>query len=412
MDKPSVIVSAFGSLHQAYHVTLACQERDLLKLLFTTYYNKNALITLIFKSLRLLGLKKMERRIRGRQLRALNGELVRNHLMIEALSYAFRVTNKEIDRYYYVNPLYDKIVSQKLTECDIFYGYEDGALFSIQKAKKFGAITILELRSLQPLYNEMNKEEAKILGLPIPNYLKSKKFDLVMERKFTEMKIADNLVVYTNRFKRYLMETHKIPEEKIIVQPLGADLELFYPQKREKKDGKFRILFVGQIVPRKGVHYLLEAVKQLDRNDIVLQIIGSLSPEMKPILKRYSRYFNYIGTIPHSQIVYYYNSADIFVLPSLVDSFGLVVYEAMACGLPVIITENCGAEIENGINGFVLPIRDIKALKERILLLYENKELREKMGRNAREYVNHFSWQSYREQIAQAMIEIYKGHRD
>ena len=410
--RPTVIISALGVLHQAYHVALACQENGMLKKFFTSYYHKNNQLTaLALDSLELLGLGDLKERLGGRQINGLDDELVKSRLIIEALSYAFTVVGKDTERLHYVNRLYDKMLARALPECDIFYGYEDMSFNTLLRSKEIGAISILELRSLQPLYNEMIEEEARILDVDVPSLLVSEKLPAVMRRKFAEMQVADYLLVYNNRFRRYLVEAHSIPDEKIVVVPLGAELELFYPRSvRGKQNGRFTILFVGRVVPSKGVHYLLEAVKQLDRRDFELQIIGSLSPEMLPTLARYSEHFNYIGTVPHRELVRYYGAADVFVLPSILDNFALVIYEAMSCGLPAIITENCGADIQNGLEGFIVPIRDVEALKEKILILYEDKELRQAMGRNARKWAEDHSSAKYRERVASMLLEVY--HRN
>jgi glycosyltransferase involved in cell wall biosynthesis len=88
----------------------------------------------------------------------------------------------------------------------------------------------------------------------------------------------------------------------------------------------------------------------------------------------------------------------------------MVTCEAMACGIPVIVSENCGMQPRNGIDGFVVPACDIKALKEKILLLYENEELRQKMGESAAEYVKEFTWEHYRARVQDAYSLIEEKH--
>lgn len=409
MNKPKVTISAMGGLHQAYQMALACQEQRLLNKFFTTfYYKENSFPYLLLRHLDKLGLSNIKAITKNRSLDGLNDQYIKNNLVIEVLTKTLALFKKEdLTRYSLINPFYDRLVSESLTACDIFYGYEDEALYSLKRAKELGAIAIVEERSLQPLYSEIVKDELERLGLPVS--LRSKRLDGVMDRKFTEMRMADYLVVYTSRFKNYLMEKHEIPERKIIVLPLGVDLQLFYRRKDNKKKkvgNRFRILFVGQISPRKGVYYLLEAVRQLNI-DIELQLIGTISPVMRPILNRYSGYFNYLGPVPHHMLTYYYNNADILALPSLSDSFGLVIYESMASGLPVVITENCGVEIRDGVDGFRVPIRDVQALKEKIVLLYEDNGLREQMSINARQWVEQHSWEKYRERVASILLHIY-----
>lgn len=96
---------------------------------------------------------------------------------------------------------------------------------------------------------------------------------------------------------------------------------------------------------------------------------------------------------------HYFQRADIFVYPSLYEGSAIAIYEALASGLPVITTPNNGSRITDGVEGFIVPIRDVEALKEKILVLYEDRELRETMGTNARKRAEEFTWATYRRKV-------------
>ena len=98
----------------------------------------------------------------------------------------------------------------------------------------------------------------------------------------------------------------------------------------------------------------------------------------------------------------FYSQASVFVLPSVEEGSALVSYEAMACGRPIIVTQNVGSVARDGIDGFVIPIRNVDALKEKILFFYEHPDKITEMGVNARKRAEQFSWQSYGENIVQA----------
>jgi glycosyltransferase involved in cell wall biosynthesis len=153
----------------------------------------------------------------------------------------------------------------------------------------------------------------------------------------------------------------------------------------------------------------LEAVKQLNLKNVELLLISPIDNEFKPILRRYEGLFKHIHSLPNESLVRVYQNSSILVLPSLIEGSSLVIYEAMACGLPIIASENAGAITRNGIDGFVVPVRDIEALKEKILLLYENEELRRKMGESAAEYVKQFTWENYHKNIQCAYQEIFRN---
>ena len=95
-------------------------------------------------------------------------------------------------------------------------------------------------------------------------------------------------------------------------------------------------------------------------------LAGTVDPSFRPVLRRYEGLSDELGPITHSQVLEQYQRADVFVLPSLADSYSLVVLEAMSAGVPVIISENTGTAsvIENGREGFVVPIRDAQEIAE------------------------------------------------
>ena len=103
-----------------------------------------------------------------------------------------------------------------------------------------------------------------------------------------------------------------------------------------------------------------------------------------------------------------YRQGTLFVFPSVEDGFGMVVTEAMACGVPVVISDNTGARdvVEEGVNGFVVPTRDVEAIKERILLFRDNPGLRETMGQAARETALNNTWYHYSDKLAKVYDEL------
>jgi glycosyltransferase involved in cell wall biosynthesis len=134
---------------------------------------------------------------------------------------------------------------------------------------------------------------------------------------------------------------------------------------------------------------------------------------MQEIVKEYTRksqMIKSIGNVPKLELNRYYSSASVFVLPSLSDAQPLACLEAMACGLPVIVTENTGTQeiIREGKDGFVIPIRDVDALKDKISILYQDEDLRNNMSRAVRERVQEFTWGRYGEGLIAIYQEIQK----
>lgn len=218
-----------------------------------------------------------------------------------------------------------------------------------------------------------------------------------------EIKLADKIAVGSDFAKKTLIE-NRVAENKIAVIPYGADTAVFSPKIKEQNNAGFKILFVGNISVRKGCHYLLEAVKQLDMPGIKLTMIGGM--EDGYFSEKYGDYFEWLPHVPHDKIASYYNDADIFVFPSLFEGSSLATYEALACGLPVITTANSGSVVRNGKDGFIIPIRNIEAIKEKIMLLRDNKALRGDMARNARRQAKNYTWDIYQRKTSESVKNI------
>jgi glycosyltransferase involved in cell wall biosynthesis len=164
-----------------------------------------------------------------------------------------------------------------------------------------------------------------------------------------------------------------------------------------------RVLFVGSVCLRKGNHYLAAAARILKKRGVPAEVrVVGYAPERL----RTSDLFAgpvYAGQVPHSDVESEYACADVFAFPTLSDSFGLVQLEAMACGVPVISTPNCGAVVRDGIDGFVTPVRDAEALADRIETVVTNRELRAELSANARARAQEFAWNVYKQNLLAAL---------
>jgi len=399
-----VILSHAGR-HHAYETAFALQSAGWLKRFYTLFYDETH-PSLKHRVLRSLIPESLTRKRSNRFRDGLDETKITSLYLPELLErsplkYVFGSYNMMSLR----GELFDRMVVMQDLECDIFHGFEGSVLYSLRKAKKQGAITILDY----PIFHyatirEVLVDEYKSLKLEIPKFLL--KNDMNIARKEQEISEADYIFVPTEKIANDFVRYGKA-REKIKCITYGYNPNRFFVG--EKRDNVFRILFVGIIGVRKGVHYLLEAVKQLNLKNVELLLISPIDNEFKPILRRYEGLFKHIHSLPNESLVRVYQNSSILVLPSLIEGSSLVIYEAMACGLPIIASENAGAITRNGIDGFVVPVRDIEALKEKILLLYENEELRRKMGESAAEYVKQFTWENYHKNIQCAYQEIFRN---
>ena len=312
--------------------------------------------------------------------------------------------NKE-DLAYYTSDLFDYFVSRRILPCDIFWGWSECSLRTMRKIRKsFEAILVLERGSSHiGFQHEILKKEQEVLGVKV-NLPSS----LIIEKELQEYDEADYIVVPSKYAKETFLKKG-IDCGKVIDVLLGVDLDIF-PWVL-KRDDIFRIVSVGVSI-RKGTHYLLEAVKRLKIKEMELWLLGNFSQDIIHFLKRHSDAFRYIGGVPQHRLSEYYCQGSVFVLFSIEDGFGMSLLEAMACGLPVICSDAVGAKevVRDGVDGFVVPSRDVNSLSEKLLYFYQNPKRAKEMGTAAFERVSKFfSWRNYNERIESVCGFLRKG---
>ncbi|TBR59172.1 glycosyl transferase group 1 [Westiellopsis prolifica IICB1] len=287
---------------------------------------------------------------------------------------------------------------------DLFVGWSGSNFSSLYRAKELGAKTVIERGSSHMHYQtKILKEEYETWGLKF-----TETHSGVYEREINSYVDADRIAIPSLFVKRTFLE-QGIPESKLIHVPYGTSLTEFYPVPKE--DNIFRVIHCGALSLRKGVQYLLQAFYELNLPEAELWLVGSISPEIEPFLKKYQSDRIIIkGTYPQNKLRFLYSQSSVFSLVSIEDGFGMVIPQAMACGLPVIHTTNTGGEdiVRDGIDGFCVPIRDVEALKEKILFCYKNPEKRDEMGLNALAQARHsLTWDDYGEKIVNAYLQMF-----
>ena len=243
---------------------------------------------------------------------------------------------------------------------------------------------------------------------------------------------ANRIVVATLAELTQLRFLYHADANKMTVIPPGVDTGHFYqiPADEAKQfiglDPENRmILFVGRIEPLKGVDTLIQAMSCLDKNltnkecPVHLAIIGG-EPDVKPKdmsqeMARLQKMCDdmcmggmvvFLGKRAQDTLPYYYSAAEVLVMPSLYESFGMVALEAMACGTPVIASEvgGLGYLVQNGVTGYTVPDREPAELCDKLSVLLGDHELRRQMGERAAEYAGDYAW----EKIASSIIKVYE----
>jgi glycosyltransferase involved in cell wall biosynthesis len=232
-------------------------------------------------------------------------------------------------------------------------------------------------------------------------------------------KKANLIITISNYTKNKIIELYSIKKEKIRIVPNGVDLQKFKPlDKQIKIKNQFRVknrpclLFVGRLIPRKGLSFLVQAAKQIikEENQTIFLIVGE-GPQKNQLISdlkrnRLLKNFIFLGDVKEKDLPLIYNCSDIFVFPSIQEAQGIALLEAQATSKPVV-SFNTGGISETVLDQEtgILIDPDSNKLAITILKLLKNKELREKMGKKGREFVSeNFTW----DKCSKALLEIYK----
>jgi glycosyltransferase involved in cell wall biosynthesis len=224
-------------------------------------------------------------------------------------------------------------------------------------------------------------------------------FDSVRRELFTEDALLDKtdfFICPSEAVRDDLVLYRGVPRLRTAIIPYGIHsgwLSLT-PQPR-----RGRVLFVGTADLRKGIHYLAMAADQLARRNSNLEF--RVAGDVSSTITRQSicRHLNFLGRISRDRIHEEFQTADLFVLPSLAEGSAEVTYEALAAGVPVITTKSAGSVVRDGIEGRIVPERDERALASAIEELVEDRAQRNRMAVAARERAREFIWDRYAESL-------------
>jgi glycosyltransferase involved in cell wall biosynthesis len=263
---------------------------------------------------------------------------------------------------------FDRWAGSKLSKHGFVHAMPGQALETFRKAKALGIRTVLN-HATGPSSNwiEIMRGEYERVGLALD---RATVYDqLFLEREAKEYELADLHCAASTIVKKQLTARGVSPE-CIWVIPYGADPKVFYPRPVNSTK-QFRIIFAGYVSLRKGVITLLNALQKLRRKEWRLDFYGGIAGEVRQDIAKYSGgtplYFH--GPVSQNDLADKMREASVLVLPSLEEGFGLVVPQALACGIPSIVSDAVGAKdlIKNRDNGSVFPVKDSEALAEELV---------------------------------------------
>ncbi len=302
--------------------------------------------------------------------------------------------------YYWKALLLDRFASRRVAGCDLLFGF---ASFCADTMRHHKGKRALALERACPHILEQAAtlgEEASRLGLTHTEDPR------IVDRMLAEYDLADVIIV-PSKFSQNSFLARGFDPKKVRIATLAAKFPP--PGASPNREGRtvFRLLFVGGNFLRKGLIYLLRAWDGLGLKNSELVLRASdllMTSEVRRILANPT-----VRVVGHqADLTPLYSSASAFCLPSVDEGFGYVVLEAMSHGLPVIITRNVGAAdcVREGMDGFVVNVRNPEALREKIVYLYEHAGERKSMGEAARAQALKFTWDAYGNEIMRIFSEL------
>jgi glycosyltransferase involved in cell wall biosynthesis len=290
----------------------------------------------------------------------------------------------------------------RVTQLDAVYAYEGGALRTFGEAKRRGVATVYEQPSsywhwARKLLSEEAEKNPDFAGL-LPSLTDSIGH---LKWKDEELALADYVVVPSEHVRCTLKGA--VPDEKIRVVNYGAPTLRKRQQISLDRKQPLKVLFVGLLAQHKGIGYLLDAIDNLG-SEVELTLVGRRFRAHSRVDAACSRW-RWFESLTHAEVMNLMLEADVLVLPSLTEGCALVVLEALACGLPVIVTPNTGSLefVRDGCEGFVVPICSSDAIIDRLHSLHRDRERLAAMSRAAQETAAEKSWESYRANLAETL---------
>lgn len=287
----------------------------------------------------------------------------------------------------------------------VFVGWSGMSLRAMRKAKGAGKTTIIERGSSHIRYQDrLLHDEYKKFGVRF--FVDPR----TVEKELIEYSEADYISIPSTFVKNSFLEMG-VPERKLIQNPYGTSSH-FKRVEVENTDGKFRVLYMGSLVIRKGLVYLFKALKKLDIPEDKLEVwfVGKVDDEIKETVEKYIQpNWKFFGHMNHYDLPKYISACDVAVQPSLEEGLSMVMPQIMGCGVPVIATTNTGGEdvIEDGKTGFIVPIRDPQAIADKIQLLHDDphrlQEMKAAAGATAGRDI---SWNAYGDRYAEFIKKI------
>lgn len=396
-----MITVSYSGVHQAYQIALAAQQAGALDEFLCSFYDAPGKWG--GRLSKLLG----SATLKNRSLVGIDASRVNEYPWPELKFKLWsRLFNLESNAWIAASQAFDHWAAKQLLGSDsrLVYGAENCSYETFKAAKQKGMCCFYDCPGHNAeLLEATTREASKRSGIPFASAGDTPE---IARRKAVEIELADRVLTYSDFHTRGVLE-RGVPREKIVEIPLWTDPDFWHPPKEPRQRTKpLRILFVGGVNLRKGVPFLVEATRKLAPH-VSLTLIGSQDKDTVSYLKGATSFVHAPGPVHKHRLREIYWEHDVFVLPSLGDSFGFVAMEAMACGLPLIITNHCGAPVPD--ERWRVPIMDSAAIAERLRYFLDQPEQIAIQGQRARAFACNYTPERFRSRISDAFQDILTG---
>lgn len=306
-----------------------------------------------------------------------------------------QLKKKQEEVFYTRNQSFQKSIPEKyLLSSEIVIGFDTSSWILAERCKRLDKQFILDVSIAHPyekeiVYRKINEQ------YPQWTFSLKQKSQFLINLELQEMNLADKVVVASTFSKNTLIK-YGVEPNKIFVIPYGIDTSHFRPVGRSEST-VVKFVFVGLVDARKGIPVLLDAWAQINKGNATLTIIGPIVSETEKMIRSSYSDIEIMGRLSHKQLPSVLSGMDVLVFPSYFEGYGLVITEAMACGLTVITTPaTCGPDVlKDGLSGFIVECGDVGALADRMQTLTNDRSLLKSMKTNACKAVEQLSWDEY-----------------
>jgi glycosyltransferase involved in cell wall biosynthesis len=395
----SGIAVAYSGVHQAFQLGLAAEELGKLDQFYCSFFAGRGSWG------RVLGRALGTERLMSRQVAGIAcGRIAENPWPWLLHHCRARLLRPDCNDWLLANARFDRWVSRQLQQraSSVFIGVETCAAHSFAVAAECGMIRVLDCPGIPTDFLDgCAARAAAELGI---HHVSRSDSAGMRERKVEELRLAD-LILVSSPLQAQMLSDLARPPRGFRIVPLWADTSFWRPLEmpEPRGTGPLRVLFAGKVSLRKGVPYLMRAVTLLGQ-DATATFIGDINDELRPLIADTPSNIRLLPSCSKIELRRHYREHDVLVLPSLGDAFGFVALEAMCCGLPVIVTENCGVPIPDP--AWRVPVMSSGAIAERLALYVADRDRCRADGILAASFARRYTPERYRNSVKKILREI------